>query len=302
MTRFILTACACVLAWSTNADAADSRSIDFVADIRPIFEKHCYRCHGADKQKSGYRVDVKSIAFQGGDAYAPNILPGKSAESPLYQFVNDPQADLQMPPDGPRLSAADVDILQRWIDQGADWPASADTVVLQDKTQHWSFQPVQRPEPPAITNAAWPRNEIDRFILAKLEQEGLRPADAVEPRTWLRRVFLTLTGLPPSPEQVTAFLSETSDASRASIVAELLQSPRYGERWGQHWLDVVRYADTHGFEVNTPRDNAWPYRDYVIQAFNNDRPYDRFLTEQLTGDTLQTDAATGFLVAALCWE
>ncbi len=287
---------AAVLTATSTAAAADP--IDFVRDVRPIFEQHCDSCHGASKQKSGFRLDVKSVAFQGGDAYAPNILPGKSADSSLLRFVSDPNADVRMPPEGPRLSAAEIETLRRWIDQGAAWPASADQVVLQDKTQHWSYQPVQRTALPETKDAQWPRTEIDRFVLSRLEQEGLRPAPEAESRTWLRRVFLTLTGLPPTPEQVDAFRADTAADARERVVETLLQSPRYGERWGQHWLDVVRYADTHGFEVNTPRDHAWPYRDYVIRAFNEDKPYDQFLTEQLVGDALQADEATGFLVAS----
>ncbi|MDX1965966.1 MAG: DUF1549 domain-containing protein, partial [Planctomycetaceae bacterium] len=296
MFRSELAILAFVVTWPVASSAADT--VDFVRDVRPIFEKHCYDCHGASRQKSGYRLDVKSVAFEGGDAYAPNILPGKSAESPLLRFVSDPNADLKMPPEGPRLTAAEIGILQRWIDAGAEWPASADTVVLQDKRRHWSFLPVRRPALPETRDALWPRTDIDRFILARLEAEGLRPAVEVEPRVWLRRVCLTLTGLPPSPEQLDAFLPDSGADARERVVEMLLQSPAYGERWAQHWLDVVRYADTHGFEVNTPRDHAWRYRDYVIAAFNDDKPYDRFLTEQLVGDVLEVDAATGFLVAS----
>jgi hypothetical protein len=163
---------------------------------------------------------------------------------------------------------------------------------------HWAFQPVARTVPPMPTNKRWPRNDVDRFILARLEQDGLQPAPEADRVTWLRRVSFDLTGLPPAPEQVDAFVKDRRRDTCERVVDALLRSPRYGERWAQHWLDVVRYADTHGFEVNTERPNAWPYRDYVIGAFNDDTPYDRFIREQIAGDALDQDAATGFLVTA----
>ena len=163
---------------------------------------------------------------------------------------------------------------------------------------HWSFQPLPHPLPPSVGNSAWPRSDVDRFILARLEQEGLSPSPEADRVTWLRRVCLDLTGLPPSPEQMTAWLNDTGSDADGRVVDGLLHSPRYGERWAQPWLDVVRYADTHGFEVNTERPNAWPYRDYVIKALNQDTPYNRFIREQLVGDAFGEDAATGFLVTA----
>ena len=167
-----------------------------------------------------------------------------------------------------------------------------------DKREHWSFQPVNRPAVLQAADKAWARNDIDAFILARLQREGLKPSPEADRVAWLRRVYFTLTGLPPTPEQVTAFVNDARPDAHERVADELLASPRYGERWAQHWLDVVRYADTHGFEVNTPRDNAWPYRDYVIRSFNEDKPYDRFVREQLAGDALGADEATGFLVAA----
>ncbi|MSU61511.1 MAG: DUF1553 domain-containing protein [Pedosphaera sp.] len=176
--------------------------------------------------------------------------------------------------------------------------ATAEFVNLENKSEHWSFQPVSSPAPPKTANKRWARNEVDRFILARLEKEGLKPATEADRVTWLRRVSFDLIGLPPSPEQVESFVKDRQGNAHESVVDELLKSPRYGERWAQHWLDVVRYADTHGFEVNTERPNAWPYRDYIIRAFNNDTPYDRFIREQIVGDALGEDAATGFLITA----
>jgi len=271
---------------------------DFVRDVRPILQKHCYACHAAEKQKSGYRLDVKAAVFHGGELYGPSVKPGQPQESPLFQFIADPNADLQMPPEGERLAAAEIDTLKRWIDAGAIWPDGVDLVTLEDRTDHWSFKPLLEPELPAVRQTDWPRNGLDHFILARLEAAGLSPAVEADRVMWLRRVYFDLIGLPPTPEQVAAFVSDSSPEAYARVVDELLQSPRYGERWAQHWLDVVRYADTHGFEVNTERPNAWPYRDYVIRAMNDDVPYDRFLREQIIGDGLGADAATGFLVTA----
>lgn len=166
------------------------------------------------------------------------------------------------------------------------------------RRDHWSFKPVVRPELPGTENKAWPRCGMDRFILARLEREKLEPASEADRVTWLRRVSFDLIGLPPSPEDVASFVADNGSDAYERSVEVLLNSPRYGERWAQHWLDVVRYADTHGFEVNTERTNAWPYRDYVIESFNRDTPYDRFIREQIAGDAWAKDAATGFLVTA----
>jgi mono/diheme cytochrome c family protein len=284
--------------WLLAASSAIAAPVDFAREVRPIFEKHCYECHGAKKQKSGLRLDVRAAALKGGDDHGPNIVPGKVKESSLLQAVTSNDKDERMPPKGERLSAAEIATLTAWIEQGAGWPDGADLVKVADPRDHWSFQPVANPAPPATADAAWPRNAIDRFILARLEHEGLRPAPEADRRSWLRRVSFDLTGLPPSPEQLASFVEDTRPDAYERMTDELLRSPRYGEHWAQHWLDVVRYADTHGFEVNTERPNAWPYRDYVIRAFNDDTPYDRFIREQIAGDKTGADAATGFLITA----
>lgn len=272
--------------------------VDFVREIQPLLEKHCYACHAEKKQKSGLRLDIKSQAFKGGELYEASILPGDARNSPLVQFVADPNADLKMPPDGPGLSDREISLLSRWVNEGASWPEGVDRATLADPLDHWSFKPPVQPAPPQTDNVLWPRHEIDRFILARLEQAGLRPGPEADRITWLRRVTLDLTGLPPAPEEVHHFLQDSRENACEHVVDRLLASPRYGERWAQHWLDVVRYADTHGFEVNTERPHAWPYRDYVIRAFNSDTPYHQFIREQIVGDALQQDAATGFLVTA----
>ncbi len=274
--------------------------VDFVRDVRPIFQRHCDACHGATSQKSGLRLDIKSEAFKGGDGYGPSLVAGDSSESPLIELVTHDDEDSRMPPEGDPLSAAEIRTLIKWIDEGAVWPDGVDLATPEDRLDHWSFKPLLSPVIPAAQGSTWARNAIDRFVLSRLEQQGWTPAVQADAVTWLRRVTLDLTGLPPTPQDVTEFLRETrkGEAAYMAVVDRLLQSPHYGERWAQHWLDVVRYADTHGFEVNTERPNAWPYRDYVIAAFNNDTSYDRFVKEQIVGDAMGADAATGFLVTA----
>jgi mono/diheme cytochrome c family protein len=293
--------------WCSRVLASDEA--DFARDVRPIFEKHCYACHGQDKQKSGLRLDIRSEAFKGGDGYGPSIVPNNLEESPLIALVTAQDSAERMPPSGPGLSKSEIDILTSWVMQGANWPEGIDLASLVDRTDHWSFKPLRDTNPPdwrgdTVRSAESQardfvaHNAIDSFIAARLLEHGLDQSPPAERLTWLRRVWFDLVGLPPSQEAVEHFLNDTRSDSFERAVDALLASPRYGERWGQHWLDVVRYADTDGFEVNTPRANAWPYRDYVIEAFNQDVPYDQFIREQLVGDLLGRDSATGFLVTA----
>ena len=267
------------------ASSSLAAAVDFVREVRPILQKHCYSCHGEKKQKSGLRLDIKAEAFKGGDKHSPDIISGKAKDSPLIHFITTDDDDELMPPKG-KLPASDIATLTTWINEGAAWPDGVDLAKLEDRRDHWSFKPLQVPSSP---------QSIDSFIDAKLAEKNLHRSPPADPVSWLRRVTFDLTGLPPTPAEVSAFLK---DKDHAAAVDRLLQSDRYGERWAQHWLDVVRYADTHGFEVNTERPNAWPYRDYVIRAFNNDTPYDRFIKEQIVGDAMGQDAATGFLVTA----
>ncbi len=271
--------------------------VDFVREVRPILEKHCYDCHSEKKQKSGLRLDIKSEAFKGGDNHSPDIIAGNAKDSPLIHFVTTDDEEELMPPKG-KLSSTEIETLTAWINEGAVWPDGVDLAKLEDRRDHWSFKPLTRSGgilPPHRGQDGPAPVTIDTFIEAKLKENGLIMSPEAAPISWLRRVTFDLTGLPPTPEEAAAFLK---DKNHAAVVERLLASPRYGERWAQHWLDVVRYADTHGFEVNTERPNAWPYRDYVIKAFNNDTPYDRFIKEQLVGDAMSQDAATGFLVTA----
>lgn len=298
MTRMVSLMMAIGSAASFAASSSAIGAIDFVRDVRPILQKHCYACHSAEKEKSGLRLDVKALAFKGGSGHGPAIVPGNADESPIFLLASGAEPEQKMPPKGQGLSDSEVETLKTWIDAGAVWPDGIDTAKVADRRDHWSFKPLTHPALPEVKRSDWPRGPIDRFILARLEREGLAPSPAADRRAWLRRVSIDLTGLLPTVEEVDAFLADDRPGAFERVVERLLASPRYGERWAQHWLDVVRYADTHGFEVNTERPNAWPYRDYVIAAINADTPYDRFVREQIAGDQLGKDAATGFLVTA----
>ena len=291
--------CAVILSCGGSGWAEDRP--DFVRDVRPILERRCLSCHSGEQPKGGLRLDVKASAFAGGDGYGPAILPGKPDESPLIRLVRGVDSDPRMPPVESGLAAvpeAELATLVAWIRAGGSWPDGVDTARVADRMDHWAYKPVVRPPLPAVRETGWPRNEIDRFLLARLESEGLAPTAEADRRTWIRRVFLDLHGLPPSPEAVDRFLADATANAFERVVDELLASPRYAERYAQHWLDVVRYADTHGYEVNTERPNAWPYRDWCIAAFQADLPYDRFVREQIAGGPPGTEASTGFLVTA----
>ncbi len=284
------------------ADAAPSqlppparRPVDFTRDVQPLFTKYCIKCHGPEKQKGGYRVDVRESALKGGDDHAPNIVPGKSAESPLIQFVGGLDEDMRMPQKGDRLTAEEVGVLRAWIDQGAIWPDEAQ--ASDTRKSHWAFQPIRHPAVPEVKDPSVAvRNPIDAFVAVKLAEKGLTLSPEADRRTLIRRLSYDLLGLPPSPEEIEAFVSDSHADAFEKLVERLLASPHYGERWARHWLDAVRFAESNGFETNRPRPNAWPYRDYVIRAFNEDKPFDRFVREQLAGDALGVDEATGFIV------
>jgi mono/diheme cytochrome c family protein len=276
-----------------RAQVPSDSGIDFLRDIQPIFEVHCFACHGPEKQKSGFRLDVKSRALQGGDHYGPMVDPNDPYASPLLEWVKNQNPQERMPPPGPAnrpLSPSQIETLEAWFAAGAPWPDGVDKTILIDPKSHWSFQPLPSPDPHA---------SIDTWIEAKLLAQGLSLSPPALPMQWLRRVSLDLHGLPPAPELAAWFAQHQEDPEVYSqAVDQLLASPRYAERWAQHWLDVVRYADTHGFEVNTERPHAWHYRDYVIRALQNDTPFDQFIREQIAGDQLGQDTATGFLITA----
>ncbi len=281
----------------TKLPPAANKDVDFVRDVRPIFQRACFRCHGPDKQKSEFRLDVRQSALTGGESYAPNIVPGKSADSPLVKMVAG-IGDVTMPPEGNRLSAEEVGLLRAWIDQGAKWP---DEVAgeLKDKSDWWAFQPLPQSGTKKEDGIA---RSIDAFIHRKLDSVGLRPAPQADRRTLVRRIYFDLIGLPPTPTEVEAFVSDPDPKAYEKLVDTLLESPRYGERWARHWLDAAHFAESHGHDQDRIREHAWPYRDYLIQSLNADKPYARFVQEQVAGDMLfpddpQATVALGFLAA-----
>ena len=281
---------------------AATRPVDFARDIRPIFTQHCLSCHGPEKQKSGYRVDVKAVALKGGDTHGTALVPGRSAESPLIRFVAGLAEDMLMPPKGERLTAGQIGLLRAWIDQGANWPETAGTKQA-DPLNWWSLRPLTKPAVPRIQDARFRiQNPVDAFVVAKLQEKKLAQSPEADARTLVRRLYFDLVGLPPTPERVERFVKDADPKSYDKLVDELLASPHYGERWARHWLDVVHYGDTHGYDKDKLRPNAWPYRDYVIRAFNEDKPYARFVQEQIAGDALfpgtrEGVEALGFIAA-----
>jgi Protein of unknown function (DUF1553)/Protein of unknown function (DUF1549)/Planctomycete cytochrome C len=267
--------------------ASAAEPVHFSRDILPILSENCFTCHGPDARarKADLRLDLKETALRKTEAV---IVPGKSGESELIQRVTTKDVDELMPPhgSGKKLTARQIDLLKTWIDQGASW------------SKHWAFEPVGRPPAPAVREAAWIRNPIDRFVLARLEREGLAPAALAERTTLIRRVTLALIGLPPGPSEVDAFLADASPGAYETLVDRLLASPHFGERMAMDWLDGARYADTNGFQNDFAR-IMWPWRDWVIAAFNRNLPFDRFAIEQIAGDllpgaNLNQRIATGF--------
>ncbi len=280
---------------------AASRPVDYDRDVAPILSRSCYRCHGEKKHKGGLALHLKDGLMAGGDE-GPIVVAGKSAESRLIHSVARTDPDYPMPPEGQGdpLTPAEVGLLRAWIDQGAKWSADgADTTqAVAIKSDHWSFQPPKRSAPPAVNRADWPRNPIDRFILARLEKEGLAPSPEADRPTLIRRLSLDLIGLPPTPAEIDAFVADPRPDAYERLVDRLLASPQHGEAWGRHWLDRARYADTNGYEKDRER-SIWPYRDWVVGAINDDMPFDQFTIEQIAGDMLPNPTpdqltATGF--------
>lgn len=284
-----------------DADATDAKVQFFEKSVRPVLVQHCYRCHGEKRQRGDLRVDSRAALLKGGSTGVPALVPGDPEKSLLVRAIRHVQEDLQMPPNK-SLSKIEIANLVRWVKDGAVFPTTGNVAKQEEK--HWGFQPMEPADLPKVNNAKWVRNPIDRFILAKLETAKITPAEKADRRTLLRRVTFDLTGLPPTVEEIHDFVSDTSPQAYEKVVERLLTSPHYGERWGRHWLDVARYADSNGLDENVAFGNAWKYRDYVVECFNKDVPYDRFVTEQLAGDLLSAKdenerhrqlIATGFL-------
>jgi hypothetical protein len=273
----------------------------FLRDIAPILRGRCLRCHGPAKARAGLRLDTRANLLKGSDS-GPVVRPGAAARSRLAHVVAGTASDgLVMPPRGPRLSAAETGRIRAWINRGAPWPEglALEPDAAKEPT-HWAFRPIRNPRPPAVRHLSRIRNPIDAFVLARLEAEGIPPAPPADRRTLIRRVTLDLIGLPPTPEEIDAFVADRSPDAYEKVVDRLLASPAYGERWARHWLDLCHYADTDGYLTDQARPVAWRYRQWLIRALNDDLPFAPFTVRQLAGDLLpdagiEEKLATGFL-------
>ncbi len=299
--------------------AAAPQRIDFVKHIQPILRAKCYECHGAEAQEAGLRLDYRAAGLGGGDN-GTAIVPGKLSKSLLFLAVAGDDEDTKMPPEdeGEPLTKEEVGLVRAWIEQGANWPVGVDGDASGKRlgADHWAFQPLAHIAPPKL-NDPWLRNEIDAFVLRRLQREGVQPSPQAEPHVLIRRLYLDLIGLPPTPQELNQWLQQAKQAANAiskkdapaaqgpaaqwyeQLVDHLLKSPHFGERWGRHWLDLARYADSDGYEKDLPRPYAWKWRDWVINAVNRDLPFDQFTIEQLAGDllpgaTTEQRTATGF--------
>lgn len=270
----------------------------FEAKIRPIFVQHCYQCHSeesGDDLEGGLFLDSRWGWSTGGDS-GPAITPGKVDDSLIIHAVRYEEDVVSAMPPKSKLSKKNIELLEKWVSMGAPDPRAkpagatkpmAEAFDLQQRFQeHWSWRPIQNPKPPTVKDTAWPQTELDRFVLAKLESAGIKPAESADRETWIRRVYFDVIGLPPTIEQVDAFLKDDSSDARATVVEGLLNSPHFGEKWARHWMDLVRYAESYGHEFDYPLNHAHQYRDYLIRAFNADVPYDQFIREHLAGDLI----------------
>jgi hypothetical protein len=280
----------CTVASAKDANKGAGAKVDFNRDIRPIFSDICFACHGPDdnKRKANLRLDELAAALKPAKSGAIAVVPGNTSKSELIKRITSTDEDERMPPvkTGKKLTAAQIDLLTRWIAQGAEYKS------------HWAFIAPTQPRLPVVKQKSWPRNGIDYFILSRLEQEGLKPSPEADRATLIRRATLDLTGLPPTPAEVDAFLADKKESAYEGLVDRLLESPRYGERMALEWLDAARYADTHGYHIDSARDMTY-WRDWVIEAFNRNEPFDQFTIEQIAGDllpkaTLQQKIASGF--------
>ncbi len=290
--------CALLLLFTASAAPADDAPIDYATQVKPILARHCAVCHGVKKQQVGLRVDSAKGMLDGGDS-GPAIVPGEAAKSLLFQAVTGTEGASQMPPEGDKLSDAEIATIRKWINDGAKYPADELTEAAEVRTSdHWAFQPIRATVPPHHADDFQRHNGIDDFILDRLSRERIAPSPEADKTTLVRRVHLDLLGVLPSIETVREFLADRSPDAYERLVDRLLASPHYGERWGRDWLDSARYADSNGFTRDQPR-TIWKYRDWVVNAFNENLSFDRFTIEQIAGDllpkpTLEQLVATGF--------
>src|SRR5438132_8908574 len=275
----------------------------FTGKVAPVLQGRCIRCHNAQKARGGLDLTTREQMLKGGDD-GPAIVAGDSGKSLLVTMISG--AEPKMPKQGAHLTGEEVAAIRSWISQGAHWPKGMILAEAKAKWKigpdWWSLRALARPPIPATVNHTWARTPIDAFVLSTLEAKGLQPSSPADRRTLIRRVTFDLHGLPPTPEEMDDFVNDRCPGAYERLIDRLLASPRYGERWGRHWLDVVHYGDTHGYDKDKRRDHAWPYRDYVIRSFNADKPYERFIKEQIAGDVLFPNdpegiIATGFIAA-----
>ena len=290
--------------WAGTGDAEQIKF--FETRIRPVLAENCYKCHGEEKQKAGLRLDNIGYIMAGSDE-GQVLVKGDASKSLMYTAVSYEDPDYEMPPKGKKLPDNQIEDIRKWIEMGAPWPETEVVKVAkpgeftEEEKAWWSFQPLENVIPPALaTDAGLAANEVDNFILAKFSGNGLQQAPEAAPEELVRRLYFNLHGLPPTDAQLTAYMESKNPEKYAKLVDELLASPRYGERWGQHWLDLSRYAESDGYREDGYRPDAWPYRDYVIKSFNEDKPYDQFVREQLAGDEIAPEdpdvlVATGYL-------
>ncbi len=280
-----------------SADPTPRSQVDYAEDVQPILRRHCYRCHGSKSQEGSLQLNARSAAFGVADSDEAIIVAGDPDTSLLIRRLVDPNDGDIMPVDGEPLSAKEISVLKRWIAAGADWPDQY------AQAKHWAYQPIVRPEVPDDAGD-WETSPIDHFVLQRMKRRGLQPSERADRARLIRRVSLALVGIPPTPEEVRAFIEDTSDDAYEKVVDRLLNSQRYGERWAIPWLDLARYADSNGFQADQLRDN-WAYRDWVIRSFNDDLPFDQFVIDQIAGDlrpsaTLDQKVATGFHRMTTC--
>ncbi|MEZ6128409.1 MAG: DUF1553 domain-containing protein [Planctomycetaceae bacterium] len=289
--RYVIFGIVVLLCLATSPDLQAQKDLQFERDVLPILKQHCIDCHGPDTAESKLRLDSQTAALRGGDSGEKTIVPGHSDQSYLVERVTHSDPAQRMPPDQDALPPQQIATLKAWIDNADRWK-EAQQAASQHKVDHWSFQPLVRPNIPDKNLAA-----IDAFVKAKLAESGLQMSPAADRRRLIRRLFLVMHGLPPTPEQVETFVKDDRSDAWERLVDDVLSNPRYGERWAQHWLDLVRFGETNGYETNRERPNAWPYRDWVIDAFNSDKPYQQFIIAQIAGDAVGDPIGTSFLVA-----
>src|SRR5678815_1115228 len=308
MTRSILVLPALMLA----AEPGPEQLGFFEKNVRPVLVNRCYGCHSAETKPAGFlRVDDRNGLLKGGDS-GPAVVPGDPEKSLIIQRITHKDPKRRMPKEGGLVTEAELANITTWIKDGAAWPREAIPSFIgrprpsyeKVKANHWPLQPVKDVKAPTVRNAAWPAGQVDRFVLAKLEEKNLTPVGDANRITLIRRLAFDLTGLPPTPAEIDTFEKERSPKAYADLVDRFLQSPRFGERWGRHWLDIARFGESSGPSRNMPYPHAWRYRDYVIDAVNRDVPFDRFVQEQIAGDLLpaataeerdRSLTATGFL-------